>query len=295
MNTFRPSFRSAITCFLVLSLLPLGGVEAFGQGRRGAARQVTKNGPKLNGISNQFMNKYGLATKLGTDVIRQKILTNHAVQASFPQMQTTLPRTKFANHLAASVNPATVNSNFKSYSVIQSKLLANPAVKSRCQNIWKLRQQANHHLHWNRRQWCRYYPVSCHWWYSYCGPVYYFDPTCTINYDWYDYYRCPIEMRPFVSAPDVVWLVGIQGVLIPDRGLGITAVKPGSPAALAGLTPGMIITAANGIAMWDESSMPQAIDRSGGVLNLEVLDSPTGTTSVVKLRMVPAHVVTYHG
>lgn len=77
-----------------------------------------------------------------------------------------------------------------------------------------LRRRSNRHLHWSHPKWCGYYPRRCHWWYSYVGPTYYFDPTCSITYNWY-YYHCPVDAQPLVSHPEIRWNLGIKCVLIP--------------------------------------------------------------------------------
>ena len=168
-----------------------------------------------------------------------------------------------------------------------SRLAGYPAIKKRFDRLQFLRQPSHHHFHWSWRKWCGYYPAHCHWWYSCCGPNYYFDPTCSLTYDWYYYYSCPVEVRSMIAACDVRWSLGLKCVLIPDKGLGIEAVNPDSPADLAGLEPGMIIIAANGIAIANETSMPTAIDQSQGVLQLDILSSASTETSRVTVILQP--------
>ena len=72
---------------------------------------------------------------------------------------------------------------------------------------------------------------------------------------------------------DVQWYLGLKGVVLPGKGLGVDSVEPGSPAAAVGIQPGMVITTCNGIALVDENSMAEAIRISGGVLQMTLLSA----------------------
>ncbi len=65
-------------------------------------------------------------------------------------------------------------------------------------------------------------------------------------------------------------------MMLPGKGMGIEKVEANSPAALAGLKPGMVITKCNGVAITDEAVFGQVVAESGGVLELEVLDKIDG-------------------
>lgn len=64
--------------------------------------------------------------------------------------------------------------------------------------------------------------------------------------------------------------------MLPGKGMGIEKVEANSPAANAGLTPGMVITKCNGVAITDEVVFGQVVAESGGVLEMEVLDKIDG-------------------
>lgn len=64
--------------------------------------------------------------------------------------------------------------------------------------------------------------------------------------------------------------------MLPGKGMGIESVEANSPAAIAGLTPGMVITKCNGVAITDEAVFGQVVAESGGVLEMEVLDKIDG-------------------
>ncbi len=66
---------------------------------------------------------------------------------------------------------------------------------------------------------------------------------------------------------------------------GIQVVMPGSPAERYGLQPGTMIVAVNGRAMTDDTVMVEAIQLSGGRMDLEVLaqgsDQPQPLTVIL--------------
>lgn len=75
---------------------------------------------------------------------------------------------------------------------------------------------------------------------------------------------------------EVQWYLGMTGILLPGKGIGIDAVEPGSPAEAVGLQPGMVLVNCNGIDMVDEAAMQQAIAISGGVLKMTLLSGENG-------------------
>ena len=88
---------------------------------------------------------------------------------------------------------------------------------------------------------------------------------------------------------DAVWYLGLKGMVLPESGLGIDEVDPDSPAALAGLTAGMVIVSCNDIQITQESDMQQAIETSGGVLTIIVqLEDGSQAEAVVEMVRVAA-------
>jgi S1-C subfamily serine protease len=84
------------------------------------------------------------------------------------------------------------------------------------------------------------------------------------------------------------WFLGIEGIFLPGKGLGIESVEEGSPAALVGLTSGMVIIEANGVAMESEEAMQQVIAASQGILQVVVLSEGSeqplqGTIQMLRL------------
>ena len=124
-----------------------------------------------------------------------------------------------------------------------------------------------HNLHKNH--WCQTRPAVCNWWNVYCKPI----STCHVHQihvcNW-NRVTCGTAALP---AVDVQWYLGLKGILLPGKGLGIDAVEPGSPAEAVGLQPGMVMTVCNGIPLVDETSMQEAIRISGGVLHMTLLSA----------------------
>lgn len=104
--------------------------------------------------------------------------------------------------------------------------------------------------------------------------------------DWnYVYCDAVIGGQVVENSP---WYLGVNGVFLPGKGLGVESVAEGSPAALVGLAAGMVIAEANGIAMETELAMQQAIATSQGILDVVVLSETSeqplhGTIQMVRL------------
>ena len=112
-------------------------------------------------------------------------------------------------------------------------------------------------------------PHRCHWWIDICAPIRICRPVDVVRCHW-NVVRCDVVIGGQVVA-DSRWYLGLEGVFLPGKGLGIESVAEGSPAALVGLTAGMVIVEANGIAMETEAAMQQAIAASQGTLNVILL------------------------
>jgi len=135
---------------------------------------------------------------------------------------------------------------------------------------WKHNLQ--HVLAHNEHHWCHNRPATCHWWTQYCQPIAHCHRNDVIICDW-NRVQCAVVVDGGMPAPEVQWYLGLKGILLPGKGIGIDAVEPNSPAEQIGLQPGMVITVCNGIALVDESSMQEAIRISGGVLQMTLLSA----------------------
>lgn len=97
--------------------------------------------------------------------------------------------------------------------------------------------------------------------------------------------QCDYTTPGGVIVEDVRWYLGLRGLILPGKGLGIEQIEIDSPADFAGLKQGMIITQVNGVPMIDEAAMAQVIERSGGILEMDVLDKLDGKIVPVTVRM----------
>ncbi len=70
-----------------------------------------------------------------------------------------------------------------------------------------------------------------------------------------------------------------------EAAVKITEVEPGSPAARAGLQPGILILAANGKPVLHPNDLNNAVRDSGGTLKLTVVDSRSGRKSTVDVNL----------
>ena len=122
----------------------------------------------------------------------------------------------------------------------------------------------------NRSHWCHTRPAKCQWWVSYCEPISHCHAHEIVVCDW-SRVQCAPVVHGNVQVQKVQWYLGMKGMLLPGRGIGIEGVEPGSPAEQVGLRPGMVMTVANGIPLVDEYSMQEAIRISGGVLQMILL------------------------
>lgn len=129
-------------------------------------------------------------------------------------------------------------------------------------------------------------PHRCDWWIDICTPIRICRPVDVVQCHW-NVVRCDVVIGGQVVA-DSRWYLGVEGVFLPGKGLGIESVAAGSPAALAGLTAGMVITEANGVAMQTEEVMQQVIASSQGTLSVILLSEASeqplqGTIQMVQL------------
>lgn len=104
-----------------------------------------------------------------------------------------------------------------------------------------------------------------------------------------DYY---VAGRPV--AVNARWYLGVKGMILPGKGLGIEEVDANSPAAGAGLAKGMVIVRCNGIELTDEQAVSRAIRASNnGRVQMDVLPSDGAEPSPVAVQMVRLANVSY--
>ncbi|MGI9472246.1 MAG: hypothetical protein ACR2NZ_11965 [Rubripirellula sp.] len=105
----------------------------------------------------------------------------------------------------------------------------------------------------------------------------------------WDYVTCDYVIGGQVIVADARWHLGLNGLFLPGKGVGIESVAPGSPAAFVGLQPGMVIARCNGINLQNEQVLQQVIAQSHGVLQLDLILNDTGApaTCTVVMQRVP--------
>jgi hypothetical protein len=129
----------------------------------------------------------------------------------------------------------------------------------------------------SNQNWCHTKPKQCHWWYDWCREIRYCEPVHQVHCGW-----------QYVNCDDARWYLGLKGLFLPGRGIGIEEVSPGSPAAVVGLQPGMVITRCNGVDLVDETALNHVIEQSHGVLRMDLLlggDQAPATCVVVMQRV----------
>ncbi len=153
---------------------------------------------------------------------------------------------------------------------------------------------APHHCHkpLTSNLWCHYHPTHCHWWWNYCTDLHYCLPTQYYYWNW-SYISCPQIIYNGIVQPKCTWYLGVTGMILPGSGLGIDSVAAGSPAELAGIRPGMVISTINEIALTSEAEMQRAITSSGGLLNLVVVTAADQEPVAITVQMALVTSVRY--
>ncbi|WP_417381270.1 hypothetical protein [Gimesia sp.] len=137
----------------------------------------------------------------------------------------------------------------------------------------------NHGHHWHNHR-----PRFSWWWFNYCTPL----QNCRVdNYQYcnYVYPTCDYVAPNGQIVEDVRWYLGMKGLMLPGKGIGIESVEANSPADLTGLKPGMVITKCNDVVITDDTTFGQVIAESGGVLELELLESVDGPQLEATVQM----------
>ncbi|MAX36236.1 PDZ domain-containing protein [Gimesia sp.] len=144
----------------------------------------------------------------------------------------------------------------------------------------------HHHGHHGHKghHWHNHRPQFSWWWFNYCTPLQNFGPG---NYQHcnYVYPTCDYVSPGGQIVEDVRWYLGMKGLMLPGKGIGIESVEANSPADLTGLKPGMVITKCNGVVITDDATFGQVIAESGGVLEMELLESMDGPQLEATVQM----------
>ncbi|HSG71642.1 MAG TPA: hypothetical protein VLA12_14570 [Planctomycetaceae bacterium] len=114
----------------------------------------------------------------------------------------------------------------------------------------------------------------CHWWFHYCPTIVTYSPTVYVPCR-YDYIVCDYRVNEEVAFPNVKFRLGVTGLFLPGKGMGIEKVEENSPADLNGLKPGMVIAKCNGVLIDNEEAFLKVMKTSNGVLDLAIVVSET--------------------
>ncbi len=140
---------------------------------------------------------------------------------------------------------------------------------------------------------CLGLPVPCCWWVDFCCWQWWDWCCCGWYWDcwtpcYWDYVFCPRRVVIIDGVQqifeEVSYYLGVSGSQIPNFGFGIQQVKPGSPAERVGLVAGDVIVSVNGEPLTGQEVLVAAMQRSGGILDLEVVVQ--GTEEVWPVRVV---------
>ena len=132
--------------------------------------------------------------------------------------------------------------------------------------------------------WCFERPVHCHWWFDFCLPLADCEFAEINAFSWH-HVICDLVLPSGQVFHDAEWYLGLEGIVLPHSGLGIDLVNADSPAALAGLEPGMVILSCNEIRLTGDESVREAIAASGGLLEL-VIQLEDGTLAETYVEMI---------
>lgn len=199
--------------------------------------------------------------------------TRNKVSSGFQRLANEIRKSKTSNVIG---QPAIKQGLFRNSAPGEQKL------KEVVTKFSKHLQHAHAH-HKPSGAWCGTKPRHCWWWFDYCQKLRHCRPADYHYCDW-NYVRCEYNTR---------WYLGIKGMILPGKGLGVEQVAQGSPAELAGFIPGYVIARVNGVDLVDEQALANVMSRSNGILEMTVVDGQTGATAVVTVRMTRVVEVSY--
>ncbi|MDG1895659.1 MAG: hypothetical protein P8J37_12195 [Fuerstiella sp.] len=264
------------------------GRFTLGTGRSQTIRRNTNTGSsKLSG-------------KFGSQLLQSKVGSNKPLRIGGSGLSKVLPQNGKQPQLGGSLGkkPNLLGSKFNhtKFKTLPftsngiNKGLPKSTVSKNGKKWW---HDAVHHIiSHNQHHWCHTRPTSCHWWTQYCQPITHCHHNDVVICDW-NRVHCSTVLHVGAPAQNVQWYLGMKGILLPGKGLGIDAVEPGSPAELVGLQPGMVMTVCNGILLVDEASMQEAIWSSGGILQMTLLSADGSQVLEGTVRMTRVAAVAF--
>lgn len=126
-------------------------------------------------------------------------------------------------------------------------------------------------------------PPLCRWWFDFCRPIVILHPRDYCYCHW-NVVTCNY-IQNGVVVENTRFYLGLTGMVLPGKGLGVETVDANSPAEAAGLKPGMVITRINGVDLTDEAAMKRVIAQSNGRLDMTVLAQADAAPQQVTVQM----------
>jgi len=139
--------------------------------------------------------------------------------------------------------------------------------------------QGNHH-----QDWIGCTPRRCHWWFNYCRPILTFSPQVYVPCQ-YSVVTCDYRIGDRVAFRNVNFRLGVTGLFLPGKGMGIESVEENPPADLNGLLPGMVITKCNGVMIDTEEKFLEVMKNSNGILDMVIALSETDELAEVTIDL----------
>ena len=291
----KSSTRSLIACFAVLTLavasLPAAHAQRFSFGGGTKGKSLSGGRSHLRTLGTSGLSKFHSINRLTTS--RQGIRTHDLSQRHqnpniHAAVESLVPRRQPLDYRPMVGRPSSPHRLEQVMRHFQAGMPGRYHSNSPPGIHDLIRQNQTHNkVCISNLGWCHAKPKHCHWWYNWCKPIRYCEPAHHVSCHW-DYVQCDYVVAGRVVVADARWYLGLKGLFLPGKGVGIEAVTPGSPAAFVGLQPGMVITRCNGVDLFDEQVLEQVIAQSQGVLRLDLVLNDTGapaTCTVVMQRV----------
>lgn len=237
----------------------------------------------------QNMKKFAITKKFGSNAISKNVNKYKPFTTKVGKLNSLNKMTK--------INPTIKKFNSKHVKALgntQLKKYVNKHASGKITLQHNFKHAKNFHFKHKSHDhhWRHFKPYQCWWWYNWCRPLHTYDPIRYSYCDW-NYVRCDYIVGGATIVQDARWYLGVKGMILPGKGLGIEKVATGSPADLAGLKPGLVIQQANGVDLVDEAALATAIKLSNGVLSMVLVSEADGQTQQVTVQMTRLLVVSY--
>lgn len=288
----KSSTHSLIACFAVLTLavmsLPSAHAQRFSFGSGAKGKTLSDSRSQLRTLGTSGLSKFHAVNRVATS--RQGIPTHDLTQRRrhpnpHAGVENLDPRRQPLDYRPMVGRPSSPHRLEQVMRQFQAGMPGRyHSISPQRIHDLILQNQVHNRICISNHGWCHSKPKHCHWWYNWCEPIRYCEPTHHVSCHW-DYVQCDYVVAGRVVVADARWYLGLKGLFLPGKGVGIELVAPGSPAAFVGLQPGMVITRCNGVGLFDEQVLEKVIAQSQGVLQLDLVLNDTGATATCTVVM----------